>query len=218
MSEILLKLILLYEFKNQLLQQTEIKGIESLVLRIAAYLNILYGPFLADLKKYKVQSIQKFCVLVIKYLSHVVNVSQHVWQFNNFSVPQKLYCIYCLVHKLLHCKETTYLSKRVVQRRDVNKRNIRHRNTPTIPYPHTELMNGSFLFIEAYVDNRLPNKLIIKLIVMHQKDNTSHCNININIILGYIFNFPPLTLSLLYFFNFYIYTFFRYTVDGSLFH
>ena len=42
---------------------------ESLVLSIPGYLNIVYGPFLTESNKYKIQKIQNSCVHFTRDLS-----------------------------------------------------------------------------------------------------------------------------------------------------
>lgn len=80
---------------------------ESLILSIAAYLNILYDPFLTDLsiklKKYKT------LVCFTTNLSCRDHVSQHVKVVYNLNMAQRQYVgMCCLVYKLIHFYEPSY--------------------------------------------------------------------------------------------------------------
>jgi len=99
---------------------------ESLILSIPNYLDIVYGPFLTNYNKFKIQKLQNSCVRFIHDLSRRDHVSQHIAESFKCNMAQKRFIhLSCLIHKLLVLKEPSYLTDFISLRRDTHQVNIR---------------------------------------------------------------------------------------------
>lgn len=151
------KLKSIYEYRNT--PPCKIKEIltESLILSIPNYLDIVYGPFLTNYNKYRIQKIQNSCVRFVQGLSRGDHVSQHIVRVYQCNMAQRRYVhLSCLIYKAITFNEPLYLTELIVVRRDIHQANTRFRDALSIPRHRTEFFKSCFLYLSAVVYNSLP--------------------------------------------------------------
>ena len=150
----------IYEFRNVLPLKVKKILTESLILSIPGYLDIVYGPFLTNADKYRVQKIQNSCVRYVLNLSKRDHVSQPIADTFQCNMSQRRFAhMGVLIHKVINLKEPLYLSELIVHRGNLHNVNIRYRDIISIPQHRTEFYKSSFNYLAGYVYNSLPREL-----------------------------------------------------------
>ena len=153
-----LRLKSLFEFKNILPKPSKRVLTESCVLSIPGYLDLVYGPFLTNFNKYRIQKIQNTCVRYIHGLARRDHVSWYVTETFGCGMSQRRFVhLSCLIYKIVHIKEPYYLHNVIVLREDIHQVNTRHRHLIEIPRHHKEFFKSCFYYVLAYLYNLFPD-------------------------------------------------------------
>lgn len=152
------KLKSIYEYRSVLPLHVKKLLTETLVLTIPSYVDVVYGPFLTQHNKYRIQKVQNSCVRFVKGLSGRDHVSHHVRNVFKCNMAQRRYVrLSCIVHKTLIIDQPRYLADMVTLREHVHSVDLRSRNTIHIPRHRSEFFKSCYLYLAGYVYNTLPS-------------------------------------------------------------
>ena len=154
------KLKSIYQFKNILPEETKRIITESLILSIPNYVDIVYGPYLAEYNQYKLQKIQNSCARYVRCVPLREHISQHVVELFKFNIKQRQTVHVCsMVHKVIKTAKPNYLFEFIELRRDLHVINVRGKDSINIPKHNTEFFKPSFPYQAASLYNKIPEHI-----------------------------------------------------------
>ena len=154
------KLKKIHEYKYILPEETKKRLVESLILSIPNYLDIVYGPFLTEYNQFKIQKIQNSCARYVRCVPLGDHVSQHVVELFKTNMKQRqLVHMGSMVHQVINTFKPKYLAELIQFRGDLHDINIRRKNNINIPRHNTEFFKSSFPYQAATLYNSIPENL-----------------------------------------------------------
>ena len=168
----------IYEYKDIFPGNVKKILTESLVLSIPGYLDIVYGPYLTNYNKYRIQKIQNSCVRYVKGLTRRDHVSQPVSEVYGCNMAQRRFVrMGCQLYKVVIFNEPLYLTELILRRGDIHRVNIRFGDRFDIPRHRTQFFKSCFMYLSAYVYNMLPqNYKILSFPVFKRKIKLYVCD------------------------------------------
>lgn len=155
-----LRLKIIYEYKKYLPVFAKKMLTSSIVLSVPSYLDCVYGPYLTEFNKYRIQKIQNNCVRYIMCLTRRDHISHHVVDIFQLNMSQRRFLhISSIIHNIVQTETPGYLFKCIKFRGDLHHINIRHKDTLDIPKHKLEIFKCSFSYLVAYVYNLIPVSL-----------------------------------------------------------
>lgn len=133
-------------------------------------MDCVYGPYLTEFNKYRIQKIQNSCIQFIYKLKSRDHVSQHLQEAEWLNMGQRRFLhMSCLIYKVISTDTPLYLRELIVRRRDLHNANIRYKDALSIPKHKTEFYKCSFSYQAAHIFNLLPTLENVSTITFRNK-------------------------------------------------
>lgn len=150
------KLKSIYEFRDSLPITTKLMLSDMIVLSVANYMDVVYGPYLTVFNTYRLQKIQNSCIRFVMSLSRREHTSQHIRASCWLTMEQRrLLHMSCLIHKILKTNTPTYLRDLMIRRRELHNVEVRNNNMLSIPQHNTEFYKNCFSYQAAHIFNKM---------------------------------------------------------------
>ena len=130
---------------------------DSLVLSLSTYMDCVYGPYLTEFNKYRIQKIQHSCVRFICNVKRRDHVTPFLRDISWLRMGERRFLhLSCLVYKVVVTGAPVYLREILVRRSDIHAVNLRYLFTQfTIPKHRTQFFKNCFAYQAVHTLNRL---------------------------------------------------------------
>lgn len=136
------------------------KLVETLVLPILNYCNIVYFPCLDSLTKNRLQIIQNSCCRFIFRIKKYDHVSAKINELKWLKIENVYkYNLLVFVHKLIISSTPSYLREKLIFRHDLHDVNTRFSNKLSLPRYHSTMFQRSFSYNAVVLYNSLNSDL-----------------------------------------------------------
>lgn len=150
----------IYEYRNYLPVQTKKTLTDSLVLSVPSFLDVVYGPYLTEFNKYRIQKIQNSCVRYAKCLPRREHISRHVAELFQTNMGQRRFAhMGCLLHNVVTIQTPDYLCDFIKKRSSLHSVEVRHKDILDIPKHRLEFFKSSFHYLAAHIYNQIPRSI-----------------------------------------------------------
>lgn len=146
-----------YKYKFVLSTPIKLKLVESLVLSLFDYCDVVYGPCLSIYDQNRIQQVQNSCMRFaanVNRRDHITPYLQH-HNWTKMNIRRDIhYC--CLIHKIIQTSKPPYLKSKLVFGDDTFDRVRRDNYFMHIPRHSTSSFKGSYSYRASYIYNSLP--------------------------------------------------------------
>lgn len=151
----------LLPFRDVLDASTKLLLVESLVLSLLNYGDIVYGPFISNADNYRLQKIQNLCIRFVTRIPPFTHVTPYIRDFKCLRMQERRFLHYAVfIHKILNSKCPPYLYNKLSKRSGAHERRLRHvDSTLSVPAHSTAFFEHGFSYLSSYVYNRLLCKI-----------------------------------------------------------
>lgn len=152
------KLRYMYQFKYILSKKVKLKLIESLVLSVPAYGDVVYGPCLTNHVLFKLQKMQNSCVRFATLANRRDHISPILKECHTLNMKKRwILHLCCLTQSILNCHMPTYLRIKIKVRGELHGGNLRQaHNILHIPQHKTTFFKSCFSYAGINFYNKIP--------------------------------------------------------------
>lgn len=147
----------LYKFKFVVSTEIKLKLIESLILSLFDYCDVVYGPCLLVYDAQRVQVLQNACMRFacnVKRRDHITPYYEK-YSINKMNIRRSVHYS-CIVRKIIQTNNPPYLRFKLIFGDDIHKRNMRNTHLLHVPQHSTSSFKGSFTYYASFIYNSIP--------------------------------------------------------------
>lgn len=132
---------------------------ESLIMSVIGYCDLIYYPCLDSVNEYRLQKIQNACCRLIFSLRKYDHISNKIIELEWMKLNDLVRFHYVtLIHKILYMSLPIYLHDKLVTRDAVHQRDIRFKNTLTMPMHSTSVFRKGFTYNAVVLYNAIDSR------------------------------------------------------------
>lgn len=150
----------LLPFRDLLDSSTKLLLVETFVLSLLNYADIIYGPYITYADKYRLQKVQNLCIRYVTRVPLFTHITPFIRSFHCLKMHERRFLHYvAFLHKVIQTQCPSYLYEKLMRRSAIHDRNLRHTDvTFNIPLHSTALFKHSYSYLSAYIYNTFVNK------------------------------------------------------------
>lgn len=155
------KLRYMYQFKYILSQKVKLKLVESLILSVPAYGDVVYGPCLTNKMLFKLQKMQNTCVRFATLANRRDHISPILQECKMLNIKKRwILHLCCLVHSILNNHMPAYLRVKIKYRGELHGGNLRQAsNLLHISQHKTAFFKSCFSYAAVNYYNKIPQNI-----------------------------------------------------------
>lgn len=150
----------LLPYRDVLDSSTKLLLVESLVLSLLNYADVVYGPYITSTDGYRLQKIQNLCMRFVTYIPRFSRVTPYLRRYHCLKINERRFLHYAnLVLNIINTECPSYLFDKLNKRSLMHDLNLRHvDSTLAIPSHSTSFFKHGFSYLAAYTYNNFLRK------------------------------------------------------------